>query len=350
MADKIKVGIIGLGFMGSTHFRIYKHDNKAEIAAVADVNPAKIKGNWSSIVGNIGDSDNSVPVDMAGIRTYTDGMDLINDQGIDMVDVCVPTFLHKKYIIAALKAGKHVLCEKPIGRNLSDAKEITAEAEKSEKFFMTAMCIRFWPEYSHAYELYRSGKLGKLVSATFKRISPSVHGNSWEDWFMKSELSGGALLDLHLHDTDAVRYFFGRPDSVTAFGVKGFRTDRGIDHAVTRYDYGDGTLIMSEGGWESAKAAPFEMSFQIVCEKGTVRLSELGYKIIYEDGSIDEPKPAKPGMPTGWHVEIDYFLSCVLKGKKPDNYITLEEMRDSMAIIEAEEKSINENRTIVVEY
>ena len=348
--NRVKVGVIGLGFMGTTHFNIHRQLGKSQIVAVSDVNESRLKGDWSSVVGNIGDSDYSKPVDMDGVKTYTDAMDLIADPNVDMVDICLPTFLHEKFAIAALKAGKHVFCEKPIGRDVSEARRITEEAEKSKKFFMNGLCVRYWPEYRHAYELYTSGKLGSVISATFKRVSPNIQGNSWQDWFMKEELSGGALLDLHLHDTDLVRYFFGRPTSVTSFGTKGFRSDSGIDQVVTNYDFGDGSLIVAEGGWVSAKAAPFEMSFQIVCEKGTIRFSELGYKVIYEDGRVEEPNPALAELPTGWHVEIDYFLSLILQGTKPDKYLSTAEMRDSLAIIEAEELSINEKRTVKIGY
>ena len=350
MGNKVKTGIIGLGFMGTTHFQIHRQLGKSDIIAVADVDEKKTKGDWRSVVGNIGNMDYSKSVDMNGIKTYTDAMELIDNPEVEMVDICVPTYLHEKYAIAALKAGKHVFCEKPIGRTFSEAKNITAEAEKSSRLFSNGLCVRYWPEYRHAWELYSSGRLGKVISATFKRVSPSIHGNAWQDWFMKEELSGSALLDLHLHDTDLVRYFFGRPVSVTSFGVKGFRSDNGIDHIVTNYDFGNDTFIMTEGGWDPAKTTPFEMSFQIVCEKGTIRLSEFGYKVMYEDGKIEEPKPALDNLPTGWHVEIDYFLSSILTGTKPDKYLSTAEMRDSMAIVEAEELSIKENRSVKIEY
>ena len=116
MTNKVKVGIIGLGFMGTTHFRIYQKNDKANVIAVADVNEDKLKGDWSSVIGNIGGGDNSKPMDMSGITTYTDGLELIKDPKIDVVDICLPTFLHKKYVSAALESGKHVICEKPIAR------------------------------------------------------------------------------------------------------------------------------------------------------------------------------------------------------------------------------------------
>ncbi|MCK5700422.1 MAG: Gfo/Idh/MocA family oxidoreductase, partial [Cyclobacteriaceae bacterium] len=106
MSNKIKVGIIGLGFMGSTHYRIYNDHAMAEIKAVADVDEAKLRGDWSKIIANIGEVDNNVPVDMTGIQTYSDALGLINNPEIDLVDICLPTYLHAKYILAALNAGK----------------------------------------------------------------------------------------------------------------------------------------------------------------------------------------------------------------------------------------------------
>jgi predicted dehydrogenase len=347
---KVKIGIIGIGFMGSTHFHIHKANTNAEVVAIADVDEKKLTGDWSGIIGNIGGFDNK-NVDLSNIKTYKDGLDLIADPNVDMVDICVPTFLHEKYAVAALKAGKHVHLEKPIARNLNEAKNIVETANSSKGFFSVGMCIRFWPEYRHAWELYKSGKIGKLVSATFKRVSPSIAGNAWEDWFMKEELSGGSLLDLQLHDIDEVINFFGKPDKVTGFGSKGFRSDaEGIDHAVIVYDFNDGTLVSTEGGWDAAAATPFEMSFQIVCEKATIRLSETGYKVIWEDGTVEEPKPASEKLPTGWHVELDYFVNCIINNTAPDKYIGYDDMIAGIELVEAAKKSINNKETINIKW
>ncbi len=350
MAEKIKVGIIGIGFMGSTHFRIYRDHPMAEIYAIADIDEPKIRGDWSKIIGNIGNEDNSQPVNLANIKCYNDAFELIKDPEVQLVDICVPTYLHKKYITAALNEGKHVFCEKPIALDTSEANEILSLSRTCNNKLMIGMCIRFWPEYRHAYQFVKTGKIGEIKSATFKRVSPSISGISWENWFMKEKLSGGALLDLHLHDTDAIRYFFGKPLRVTSFGMKGFRSDHGFDHVFTHYDLGNETLVFSEGSWAPAGSTPFEMSFLIVGDKGTIRLSESGYKIFYENGTVETPAPAKAGLPTGWHVELDYLLRCIQQNTDPVEYLTVEEAVESMAIIEAERKSIIEQRTIEINY
>ena len=342
---KVRVGLIGFGFMGTTHWGVYKAMKNAEVVALADVDAAKRRGDVSKVVGNIGGGDNSKPIDLTGVTVYADAMELIAKADVDVIDICVPTPFHADLAIAALKAGKHVFCEKPLCRTAAEVKRIADAAKKAKGFFNVGLCVRAWPEYRHAYEYYKSGKAGKMRSATFKRISPSVAGNAWKDWFMEGEMSGGALLDLHVHDTDEVNYFFGKPKAVTAAGAN--IVSRGaIDHVVATYDYGDGTLVMAEGGWAAAKATPFEMSFTIICEKATLKLDASGYHIYPVKGKPITPKCDVKAGPTGWHQELSYFVSCVQKGIKPDKYQTVESIEDTMKMVFAEEKSIASKKTV----
>lgn len=347
MSGKIKAGIIGLGFMGSTHFNIYGKHEHAEVTAIADVDPAKRKGDISAVVANIDGGDNkSKPLDLSGIRVYEDGLALIRDPDVDLVDICLPVYLHKDFALAAIEAGKPFLCEKPLARTSTEAQAIAGAAQKAGISCLVGMCIRFWPEYRHALEYIRSGKAGRIRRASFKRISPDVDGNSWQNWFMKADLSGGAILDLHLHDVDFLCQLMGMPKAVTSFGLSGLRSDHGIDHVMTRYDYGDDTLVTAEGGWSPPKGTPFEMSFQILCERMTFHFSVDGYCVIHEDGTVERPKPGAPSRPTGWHVEIDYLIRCLREKSAPD--MPLDEVADSIRIIEAEARSIRTGKTITL--
>lgn len=348
--EKVRVGIIGLGFMGTTHLGIYRGNPKAQVVAVADVNPAKLKGDISAVVGNIGGGDNGKPLDLKGVKTYSDPLELIKDAGVDLVDICVPTFLHRELALAALDAGKNVFLEKPIARNVKEAQDIVAAAKRSGKCFSVGMCVRAWPEYRFAREYFKRGEAGKLVSANFRRLSPNIDGNGWENWFMRGELSGGALLDLHLHDADQVRYFFGRPKAVSAFGAKGFRSDAAVDHVVANYDFGDGSLVVAEGGWAAAKTVPFEMSFQIVCSKSTIKFDANGLKLHHEDGTVESPALDVGSLPTGWHVELDHMLSRILAGGDADRYAELDEHVDSLKIVEAEQRSVDSRATVTINY
>ncbi len=346
---KVRIGIIGLGFMGTTHFGIHQMNPQAEVVAVADIDPVKLSGDISAVSGNIGTRD-SDQLDFTGIATYQDAYDLINNPNVDMVDICVPTFVHKKYAMAALLAGKHVFLEKPIARNLAEVEELAAAAKASGKNFNIGMCVRSWPEYFDARTRFKAGEFGALKSANFRRLSQSVDGGSWENWFMNNERSGSAMLDLHMHDIDQVRYFFGRPQAVTSFGARGVRSDNGVDHVITNYDFGDGTLVVAEGGWAAGKTVPFEMSFQLICEKATVRFMGEGYKIYWEDGRIESPGVVDPKLPTGWHQELFYFVSCIVNGTKADKYQTIDEIVDSFKMYDAEVKSVESKKTVTVNY
>ena len=341
-----RIGIVGLGFMGTTHWGVYKGLKNARIVAVADVDAKKRAGDVSAVVGNIGGGDNSKPLDMAGVKAYDDAFALIADAEVDIVDVCVPTPYHADIACAALAAGKHVFCEKPLCRDAAQLKRIVAAAKRAKGFFNVGLCVRAWPEYRHAWEYYRSGKAGKMRSATFKRVSPSVDGNAWKNWFMDGKMSGGALLDLHVHDADQVNCFFGLPKSVCAAGARGIVSKGGFDHVVATYDYGDGTLVSAEGGWAAAKGTPFEMSFTIVCEKATLKLDASGYHIYPVKGKALAPKLNAKAGPTGWHQELAYFVDCVVKGVPPERYQTLDSVADTMRLIFAEERSAATKRPV----
>ena len=334
---KIGIGLIGLGFMGSTHFRIYNAMPNAKIVALADVDEAKRGGDISKVVGNIGSEDNSKRLDLTGIHVYESGLDLIHDSEVDIVDICCPTPFHADLIAAALAAGKHVFAEKPFARNFEQAEKIKAAAAQAKTFLNFGMCVRSWPEYRYAYEQFKSGAYGKLRSATFRRLSPDINGNAWDNWFMDGKRSGGALLDMHLHDTDEVVYFFGRPKAVSASGVN-IVSNGAIDHVITIYHFDNDTLVEAEGSWGATKQTPFEMSFQIICEKAVIRLMSEGFKIYWRDGRIETPQVEAT---TGWHKELQYFVDCVQNGVKPEKYQTFESVLDSFKVVLAEQESVD---------
>lgn len=347
--SKVRIGLIGLGFMGTTHWGIYQNLPQAEVVAVADIDAAKQRGDISSVSGNLGDGAGSC-LDFSNIAVYGDALEMIASAPLDMVDICVPTPDHAKYIIAALEAGLHVFSEKPLCRNLEELEQIRQAVKNARGFFNVGMCIRSWPEYDFARELYLSGKLGQVRTALFRRLSPTVNGNGWENWYMDGKRSGGALLDLHLHDTDAVCHFFGRPRAVSSFGAKNVTGNGTVDQVFSCYDYGDGRLITAEGGWAAAVNTPFEMSFQIVGEKGTAKLDASGFHIFWNDGTVESPVCGDPALPTGWHVELEYFTRCVATQQCPNRYQTAESIFDSFAVVMAEQESVDSGKKVEVRY
>ncbi|MGV3771979.1 MAG: Gfo/Idh/MocA family protein, partial [Verrucomicrobiales bacterium] len=210
VSDKkqFKIGLVGLGFMAATHIKAYRQLPNAAIHAVCNPSGRNLDGDLSKVMGNVGNAD-PVRLDMSQIKGTTKFEDLINDPEIDVIDICTPTFTHVDMAIAALQSGKHVLCEKPLARTFAQASKIAEAAEKSKGIFMPAMCIRFWPEWAWLKAAIENGTYGKVLGARFRRMAEPPgwgHGH-----FGSGEKSGGALLDLHIHDVDFVQYCFGKP-------------------------------------------------------------------------------------------------------------------------------------------
>ena len=220
-----RIGIIGLGFMGRMHISAYAKLSGARLVAVADQDEKRASGDFSGGWGNIAGSAESL--DMTGITGTTDFQALIRHPDVDVVDICVPTPSHEALAVAALEAGKHVLCEKPLALDSSSAERMAQTAARAKGLFMPAMCMRFWPQWAWLKQAVDEKRYGRVLGATFRRVASMPPG-----WFSNGQMSGGALLDLHIHDTDFVFHLFGRPDAVFSRGYS--KTSGRTDHIATR--------------------------------------------------------------------------------------------------------------------
>ncbi len=338
---KMRIGLVGLGFMGLTHYERYRKMANAEVVAIADVSPAKRAGDVSAIRGNVDTGDKPCHLDFSAIKVYDNGFDLIANPDVDIVDICTPTPWHAELIIAALKAGKSVMAEKPMARTLAQA-EAVGEALKTAKGQLNiGMVVRVFDEYQYLYRHHKAGAYGRLRSAILRRNSVTLNDTRnahWNNWFMNADYSGGALLDLHLHDTDFICYLLGRPKAVSSTGIN-VTSDHGIDHVITRYHYDDGTLVMAESHWTCAEGVPFHKSFELIYEKATVRvLPGAPLTVYWNDGRVE--KPALDGV-DGYAFELQYFVDCVQKGVKADKYQTFEDVLGSFKVVMAEQESVD---------
>lgn len=335
----IQVGILGLGFMGKCHYETYAKIKGAHVAAICDLNPVKLRGDWSGIAGNIGAKGGRV--DLSGVTLYKDAAALFADPALEAIDITLPTHLHEKYALVALAAGKHVICEKPLARSSTAAARVIAAARKVGRQLFTAHCIRYWPAYAWLKNAVAKKKYGKLISAVFRRHSP-LPTWSWQNWLQDPQKSGLCALDLHIHDADFVLYCFGAPKAVRASGG-GFKPGR-LDHIHAVYEY-DGALITAEGGWEYAPEYPFSMSFTAVFEKATVALQPDGSFRVHpvKGRSVDIKLPAHDG----YFAELSDFVAC-LRSSKPSKVITPEDARRSVRLIELEERAAKNGRRIPV--
>lgn len=336
----LRIGIVGLGFMGQVHYRVYGGLRNAKVVAICDVDPKKRRGNWSAIGGNIGDAG-AAKTDLSGIRTTARLADLLGDDAIDVIDITTPTDLHADMAIAALRAGKHVICEKPMARTSADAKEMVVAAKKARGKLFVGHCIRFWGEYAKARQIVRTGQYGKVISAIFQRVSPLP---TWghQNWLLKRARSGLAVLDLHIHDADYVLYLFGKPKAVRSSGggSKGGR----LDHVVTTYEYAGARIVMAEGAWEYPGTFPFSMSFRIAMEKATLRFDAGGLLLYPVEG---RPKTIPVRNADGYVNELKHFVACI-EANRGSDVVTPETALQSVQLIEAEVKSAEKGKPVAV--
>ena len=334
MANKLKVGIIGLGSMGSTHLDIYSKIKEVEVIAIADSIQSRLDGS-SKAEGNISGQAEGGVTGLSSIK-YLDGMALIENPDIDIVDICVGTDLHFTFVEAALSKGKHVLVEKPLARTYDEAKKIIQLAEQSSKYVMSAMCLRYWPAWVFLKEAIDSNAYGKCLSLNFKRQTRFPGGAFYSD----HNQCGGALLDLHVHDTDFVNYCLGLPEAVFSQGYKG--PSGGIDHIATHYIYNQSDLsplVSSEGSWTMQEGYGFNMSYTANFENGTLSylLEQDETLKLFRSGSEPESINLKEGM--GYEFEIRTFVDEILSGNST-NLDLLRQASETVAIIEAEKTSI----------
>ncbi|MDR1612719.1 MAG: Gfo/Idh/MocA family oxidoreductase [Planctomycetota bacterium] len=330
----LRIGIIGLGFMGKMHFDTYRAlPDRAAVTAIADVDPKKRAGDWSGIGGNIALA--GAAVDLTGVTMYENADDLIRDPEVDVVDITLPTYLHCEYALKALAAGKDTLCEKPMAVNSGEAAKMAEAADQAGRTLLIGQCIRFWPAYAKAREIVRGGEYGAVRTARFQRYS-TLPTWSWQNWILDAGKSGLAALDLHIHDADFVAHLFGQPESVRSFG--GGVNPGGWDHILTRYQYPGDLLVTAEGAWEYAPGFPFSMTFAIHLEKASLNLAADGKLTLYPISGA-EPSGIVLDAESGYWHELTHFLDCIQTGKKSE-VLTADSALRSVRLVESEMESI----------
>ena len=335
----MRVGIVGFGFMGRMHYRCWKALEGVEIAAICDANP-NIAEDTKKEAGNIEGAAQTV--DFNKVQIYQDFQKMLSEHKLDAVSLTLPTYLHAEYSKKALQAGVNILCEKPMALNVADCERMIEAAKTSGKVMQIGHCIRFWPEYAKAKEIVAGGDYGRPVAATFQRLGAPPNW-AWNDWIMDRQRSGAMPLDLHIHDTDFVRYLFGMPRAVHSFATKG--PGGQLVHIVTQYLYDDEKVVTAEGSWAMMPAFGFEMSFNIVLEKATLVYDctrKPTFKICPAQGQAFTPELEKGD---GYSLEIAHFAKLI-RGQNPRPVTTLEQSRNSVKIVEAEIKSVSEGRPV----
>jgi predicted dehydrogenase len=342
----INVGIIGAGFIGRNHYNQYeKLTDRAKVVAICDPVEARRTGDWSGVGGNVGDTQGTKR-DLHGARPVADWKQLIADPAVQMVDICVPTCLHAEMAVAALKAGKHVLCEKPMALTVEQCDEVLKVAAGAPGKFMIAQCIRFWPECVFVKQCIDDRRFGALKALNLRRQA-STPGYSLNNWLLDPSLSGGAILDLHVHDVDYVLFMLGKPQAVTAQAATRAGNDQAYDRVHSLWHYPGGPVVQVEGYWDMPDGFGFNMGITALFEKAAVVWDLCTGKpmTIFRNGQ--EPQVPEVGPNDGYFNEIEYFLGCIARNQAPA-VSTPRESRDAVMIALSEKQSAISGKTVPI--
>ena len=339
----VRIGIVGVGFMGMIHFYGAKKLRGAKVTAISSRNPKKLAGDWSSIQGNFGPRG-SANEDLRGVARYPEIDQLFADPSIDLVDICLPTDQHPGAAIAALRAGKHVLVEKSIALDPRDANRMVAEAKKAGRQLMVAHVLPFFPEFAFARQVIRSNKYGKLFAAHFKRI---ISKPTWSADIASLEKTGGPGVDLHIHDTHFIGLVCGVPKQVYSRGI----TERGyVQHLTTQYLYEDPSLCVTcTSGAICQQGRPFVHGYEIYLEKATL-IYESGTQpltVLTADGKSSQPKLGSGDPTVAFTNELQHAVNVISRGAEPAE-LSGELARDALLLCQREAKSVLTGKAVGV--
>ena len=324
----LRVAVLGAGFMGGTHARAYH--------ALPDVAVAGIYAH---------SGQRAAPLAEELGTTWTEDLRaLLDDESIAAVDVCLPTPQHRVATEAALDAGKHVLLEKPLALTEEDAAALVERAAATDRVFMVAHVLRFWPEYVELQRRVAGGEYGRPRSGLATRRQPFP---AWSALFSRSDLTGGAVVDMMIHDYDALNWVFGAPRAVTARGERNARSE-GFDQVQVLIDY-DGASALVDGGMTMPESYPFSSRLEVLCERGALEYHfRAGGRSVEMGSGVNEltlfpnagdPVRLTPEQEDPYAAEVAYFVECVTRGT-PASRATPEDARLALRVALAARDSL----------
>jgi len=346
----INVGITGIGFMGMIHYLAYQKVRGVKVRAMCEQDKKRLAGDWRSIQGNFG--PRGTMMDLSGIDRYEKLEEMSIDENLDLIDVCLPPAMHPGVTIEALKAGKHVFCEKPAALNPTDAKRMVRAAEKAGKQLLIGQVLPFFPEYQFAYKAITGGQYGKLLGGHFKRI---ISDPLWLPDFYNPATVGGPMIDLHVHDAHFIRLVCGMPTAVQSVGSM-----RGevVERFSTQFRFADPSLVVTAAsGVINQQGRPFTHAFEIYLEKATLLFDAAGIgkdwvvgyplTVLKQDGKVMRPKLGSGDPCDSFAAEIKEVLHAV-RTNTPSPLLAGRLAADAILLCQKQTQSVLHGRPVKV--
>ncbi len=346
----INVGIAGIGFMGMIHYLAYQRARGVKVRAMCEQDKKRLAGDWRSIKGNFGPQ--GTKMDLKGIAKYPELDDLMADPNVDMIDVCLPPSLHAEVAIAALKAGKHVFCEKPIALKVADARRMVNTAQRVGKQLLIGHVLPFNAEYDFPYKAITSGKYGKLLGGHFKR---TISDPLWLPDFYDPSVVGGPMLDLHVHDAHFIRLIYGMPTAVQTVGrMRG----QVLEQFTTQFRFEDPNLLVTAtSGVINQQGRAFTHAYEIYLERATILFDAaaigkdwvVGYPVtlLGDKGRVFRPKLGSGDPINAFAAEIKEAVRAV-RTNTPSPLLDGELARDAILLCQKQTQSAIRGRVVKV--
>ncbi|MGG0719589.1 Gfo/Idh/MocA family oxidoreductase [Robertmurraya massiliosenegalensis] len=320
------IGLIGWGFIGKTHFDAYQQIENANVVAICTRNEVQ-----------------SIPKGIF-LSTYEE---VLNNPDIELIDICLPTFLHEEFIIKAAQAGKDIICEKPLSLSIESVESIMNEVERNDVNLFVAHVLRFWPEYKTIKSYYDTGKIANIDVIHAGRLGQTPQ---WSHWFKDPLKSGGALYDLHIHDIDFISYLLGEVEEVYAVGTK--NSHGAWDHIMTTLTLTNGVKAFVEASQRTPETYPFTMSFRAQAFDHTIDFHlSAGANIekISQSSMIYYTKDSKSTIvipqENAFQNELSYFINC-LENNEANTVIPLKDVLYTLKLMKAIETSLEKGHQI----
>lgn len=302
--DKVKLGLIGLGYIGKVHLRNCLRLKSAKLVAVSDISKKAL----------------NLAKRMGVKKTFRDYQQLLNDDSIEAVIIALPTHLHASCVKEAAKAGKDIFLEKPLARDVAEGKDILSTVRKNGIKLMIGYPFRFSSPFQVLKEKIQSGELGEVQMAYATNIGsgPFLHraeGDiprpvpAW--WFKKQLTGGGALMDLGCHMINLVRWYFGEVSNVKSY--MGYRFNLDLeDHATCILRFQSGQIAIVNAGWFSQQA---QIKVELL---GTVAHASTTHKPPSKiKTAIQLMTRSIPDFCIPWLRELSYFTECLRQDLPP---------------------------------
>lgn len=302
--NTVKVGVIGLGFIGTVHLERLLMIPQVSITAIVDIIENKIK-----------DAVKRFP-SIINAKQFINYEEMLDNADIDAVFIATPTPTHYEIAMKSLNKGKHVFVEKPLTLSLEEAERLAETAKKYEesesRITMVGHVLKYWPEYITTKGIVKSGKIGEPVIARAFRLNYMRPGS----WYTDDKKSGGVIVDMSLHDIYFLIDLLGEVESVYTQGtIKKTENSFYIDYAQLHINFKTGAMAFVEGSWAMPEGYPFGYGLEISGTEGMLQFNSYNYNS-FEVATSMGRYTFTPWKYDPYYLEDFEFINSILNNKK----------------------------------